>query len=271
MLVACATEPLRDPPPSDVLDLIRDVGIRAVELAIPLSEFRQTAATQNIGMQPDLWNEQIALRGMRVASVSLRAAGLSPPAFAGAMFAAITAAKKFDASVVVACIRDVQEMESSHQLSLTLRHLGNEADQSDVTIALDFRGAADADSRSMLELVDSVDHQSVRLSFDTGGYLLDNPGSSGEVALQRVCAHIAHLRLSDHSGSESDDEFPPLGEAGGVDFARTLQILSNVGFAGPCVIQLQPRRFERAAQSQWQDWLGRSVSHLRGCGWPLDD
>lgn len=271
MLVACATEPLRDRPPSDVLDLIRDAGIRAVELAIPLSEFTQTAAAQNIGMQPDVWNEQIALRGMRVASVSLRAAGLSLASFWGATGGALIGAKKCNPNVLLVRVRDFPKVGNSHQLSLTLRHLGNEAEQSDVTIALDFRGAADADSRSMLELVDSVDHQRVRLSFDTGGYLSDNPGSSGEVALQRVCAHMAHLRLSDHSGSESDDEFPPLGEAGGVDFARTLQILSNVGFAGPCVIQLQPRRFERAVQSQWQDWLGRSLSHLRRCGWPLDD
>jgi sugar phosphate isomerase/epimerase len=137
-----------------------------------------------------------------------------------------------------------------------------------LSIALDFRGAEYADSRSMLDLIGAVDHPSVRASFETGGYLSDNPGSNGEVALARVCGNMAHVRLSDHSGLDSDEEFPPLGEAGGVDFARTLEILSNIGFDGPCVIQLEPRHAKRCSLARWREWLEQSVSHLHRCGWP---
>src|SRR5690606_29036651 len=116
------------------------------------------------------------------------------------------------------------------------RQLADAAAALGLTITFDTLPGMCADARGMLQALDALQHPAVRLNFDTGAYVQYNPWSSGEVALQRVAGYVGSVRLTNFTAGVEPAEYPPLGQGGDVDFARTLQILASLAFAGPCTI-----------------------------------
>jgi inosose dehydratase len=136
-----------------------------------------------------------------------------------------------------------------------------------LVLAFDTLPGLCGDARGMLRTIQDLQHPAIRLNFDTGRYLQQNPWSSGEVGLQRVIGHLASLRLTNFTIGVEPQEFPPLGQGGDVDCSRTLQILRGLEFSGPCTIAFQPATRRSPTASDCEAWLEQSVRHLRGCGW----
>ena len=270
MQIACLLDSIADYSLADVLDCVGQSGFRALTFDLPIR-----SASSREGGPPatpdaiDHLRHEISTRHLAVAAIRLRR-GVSEiqslPDDAGAVLAT---ASKLGAKTLMLPAVVPTESEHWNEWRGSLIQLGDRAANNDMTISLDFRDVAYSDSRAMLEAVGSVAHPAIGVSFDTGRYQRDNPTSNDEIALQRVCGHLSHLGLSDYSSGSSGEEFPVLGEAGGVDFARTLQIAGNVGFEGPCTVSMRPQNANQASLSSWRRRLEASLVHLRNCGWPV--
>ncbi len=271
MRIACSIESFVDHSPTEVLDLVHAVGFRAIALEVSsrAPERDDRAASADV-TSADAFVREITRRDLGVAAVAGRNVSFEIPAYVRDAESVLASASKLGAATVLLPSRDSPGASDWNEWLRAVCRMGDRAASMRMTISLDFRDAAYSHGRSMLEVVQAVDHPAVGLCFDTGRYLHDNPASSGEIALQRVCGHMSFLRLSDHSSCESDEDFPALGDAGGVDFARTFEIVRNFGFNGPCAMWLRPRHAGRASPAKWQSWLEHSLQHLERCGWPVN-
>lgn len=147
-----------------------------------------------------------------------------------------------------------------------LRQLGQVAADEGLIIALEL-AAPGASGRVLLEAIRAIDHPAVRLGFDTGGYLLHNPGAAGDIALERITPWLAALRLRDHTGSPEDRTCPPLGTGGVVDLARVLEIVRALRFDGPVVFDFDPPSRRKESAERFRAGVERCLSQLRIGGW----
>jgi sugar phosphate isomerase/epimerase len=217
------------------------------------------------------WRDRLADLGLSVASV--HGGSCDPAWFDGqrSMLELLKRAQQLGSALMIVVAGDDRgDRAARRAITDRLRTLAEEAAQQKMIVACDVAEGLCGDSREMLQTMQEVDHPALRLCFDTGRYAALNPNSSGEVALQRVCGHLAAVRLSDVSispGDAHEPEFPPLGQGGDVDFARTRQILEGIAFPGPCSISIRARR--PPALPGCQQSLLQSLAHLRACGWGL--
>jgi len=148
-----------------------------------------------------------------------------------------------------------------------LRQLADEAAERELVLALDTRPGLCGDAREMLRMLRELSRPA-GLYFDTGAYVALNPGSSGEVALQRVCTKLLGVRLRDATGTPGDENHPPLGQGAAVDFARTRDIVQALRFGGPCSISFTPHRSRKPPTiEQCRAGLQRCLLQLRRGGW----
>lgn len=157
-----------------------------------------------------------------------------------------------------------------------LCQLGDTAKERGLTLLLDTDCEVCGDTLSMASLMAALDHPAVRLHFDTAAVLVRNPGSNGEIALQRVLSLVGGVRLSDVELPAAAAHYVALGRGGGVDFARTRQILQAVEFRGPCVVRFSPFDIgplgeqRRLTPDQCRQRLEDSLWTLRHAGWLSD-
>lgn len=251
MHIACSWNLLAQLPPEDSLPLLRELNLAAVEMPAD-------------GIDWARWQLLLAQHDIHVAAIDVGALPLRQVDDVEVL-ARIQSAGQRGAAVAILDAGSADDDDQRAQRYERLRRCGDAAQQAGLTIALDTRPGLCRTSRGMLRTVQEVGHPAVRLLFDTAGYLDLNPGSSGEIALQRVCPFVAAMRLTDHTGEPGVVDHPPPGQGGEVDLARTLDILRAVAFAGPNLIDVRRARRKRGG-SVVED-LRDSVIHLRICGW----
>jgi inosose dehydratase len=292
MLVSCAIDAFTPCPVADALWAIADSGLKHVE--VPWRLLCQEGNPVGMPCDGQVANILALLEGhgLQAASLSLiggpTLAAVASSEDSEALSAACwRAARELGAKLVVAELgvvaSDVEHGDSkrgesqSSCLLARLAHWADEAAAAGLTLAVENRPGLCVDSRGMQKLIEQVAHPAVRLHYDTGGYACRNPWSSWEVALQRVCGWLGGVRLTDHAGTAGDERFPPLGEGGAIDFARTLEILRPMRFARPCTIdfRIKGRRRDRpgapnaggVSLEKCRAGLERSVTQLRRSGW----
>jgi hypothetical protein len=162
---------------------------------------------------------------------------------------------------------DLADQELRQRLIQQHRRAADLAAEREVVLAWDTLPGLCADAREMQRAIEEVGHPALRLNFDMGRYLAQNPWSSGEVGLQRVFSHLASVRLTNFTVGMTPAEHPALGQGGDVDFARACQFLGGKQIRGPCTIAFQPATRRPPTAAQCEAWLWESVEHLRGCGW----
>jgi L-ribulose-5-phosphate 3-epimerase len=279
MLVSCALQAFAPHPISDALPVIRDAGLKHVEVG-----WRQLRPVDESPCFPDEGHlarlaAQLEHHGLRAASLSL---------IGGPTIADMDDAPRFPENcwrtaqrlgvrlVVVDTGRTTDESETIGLLA-RLARWGDEAAASGLMLAVENRPGPCVDGRGMQQWMERLAHPAVRLHFDTGGYACRNPWSSWEVALQRVCGWLGGVRLTDHAGEAGDERYPALGEGGTIDFARTLEILKGIRFRHPCTIDFRLRKRRRGGMGgestvaipieKLRAGLERCVTQLRRSGW----
>ncbi|MDR3637457.1 MAG: sugar phosphate isomerase/epimerase [Isosphaeraceae bacterium] len=178
------------------------------------------------------------------------------------------AARWFGVSVVVSGAGQPADAAERRAIVEHLRRIGDTAGSVGITVALETHKGPTQNARSMLALMDEVDHPQVRLNFDTGNIAYYNEATNPVDELDLVKHLVRNVHLKDNRGGLEDWYFPALGEGGAVDFVRVREILDGVGFSGPYTIELEgiggepePGLEERQAR------IARSVEHLRSCGY----
>ncbi len=255
MLIAAATKSLPAMTAEAALAAIRRCGLQGVELG---------------GQRLEAPSIRDLLHQHALQALTLDITDIDPlsAAWVDATPLALESASTLGAKIVIINAGDDRE-DSQRRTTLLDRHrrLADLAAGRGLLLAFDTLPGLCGDVRQMLRTIEDLRHPAVRLNFDTGRYLQQNPWSSGEVGLQRVFAHLASLRVTSFTAGVEPQEFPPLGQGGDVDCSRTLQILRGLEFAGPCTIAFDPCTRTPPTPQQCEGWLRQSVQHLRGCGW----
>lgn len=268
--VACRTDCLPTLEPDEVLPPLQDCGFEHVEVVLKTepSKLRDSLTA---------WISALQSRQMQCVNLNLGkslARGIET-SLAATLFQTAAAA---GISLVTLDAGNAEDDSERASVVSGLRKLGDLAQTHSITLALDTQPGLCQESRTMGRFLNEVDHPSVLLCFDTGGYINQNPVANGEVALQRLLGWMAALRLSDADEGRpagSAPYFPPLGY-GGVDFARTHDFLKGCSFREPCIVEFSPWKLRMNGKPQAVDltttvgWLRDSRRHLKLCGWPIE-
>ena len=174
----------------------------------------------------------------------------------------------FGVKLVVGGAGEAEEGEQLQTLYSHLRELGDYAAERDITYCFETHPGICASHYGMLRTMEALNHAHLKLNFDTGNIYYYNENVNGEIALSKVCHHVAHMHLKDTNGGFKDWHFPALGNGGAVDFVRVLQILTNCGYTGPYSLEIEGIEGEpEVPLEEYQQRIADSVEHLRWCGY----
>ena len=174
----------------------------------------------------------------------------------------------FGVSVVVSGAGQPENQAERQAVISGLRRLGDFAAGQGVTVALETHKGPTQNADSMLEIIQDVNHDQIRLNFDTGNLAYYNAGVDVVAELKKVAPLVRNVHLKDNRGQFEDWYFPAVGEGGAVDFFGVRETLDAVGFQGPYTIEIEgiggepePGPEERLRR------ISASVNHLKACGY----
>jgi L-ribulose-5-phosphate 3-epimerase len=173
----------------------------------------------------------------------------------------------FDIDVVVSGAGQPSNRDERELMLGNLRRIGSAAGELGVTVALETHKGPTQNAAAMLELMSDVDHEAIRLNFDTGNIAYYNVDLDPTDELEKVKDLVRNVHVKDNRGGFEDWYFPAIGDGGAVDFRRIRTILDGAGYTGAYTIEIEgiggepepglDARIER---------VKRSVDHLTKCG-----
>ncbi len=152
-------------------------------------------------------------------------------------------------------------------LAGNLLRLADEAAAGGIKLCLDSSSGLGGSSRAIARTMNGLEHPALRLQFDPGAYVAQNPGSQVEIALQRLIGWVGSFRLADAVFGSAELDFPPLGQGAAVDFARLLQLVQAMELDVPCEVYFRPVTKRPATAPRIEQWLRESLRTLQDCGW----
>ena len=149
-----------------------------------------------------------------------------------------------------------------------LRDIGDFSAGLGVTVALETHRGPTQNATAMLELMRDVNHDHIRLNFDTGNLAYYNAGVNVVSELKQVAHLVKNVHVKDNRGRLEDWYFPAVGDGGAVDFIAVRETLDAVGFRGAYTIEIEGIGGEpEPSPEERLNRITRSVNHLRQCGY----
>jgi inosose dehydratase len=275
-IVSCFTNSYGPAGVRAAAERIRGAGINHLELALRGHNFGGLVIPESAVITEkddeatvDAFRQQLAREGVQVSGCNVGGADIRTQDGVELTERRIRfAASRFGVAICVSGAGQPSDLAERAVVVKNLRRLGATAAEVGVTLALETHKGPTQNATAMLALMDEVSHPNIRLNFDTGNIAYYNRGADPCVELERVKHLVRNVHLKDNRGGYEDWYFPALGDAGGVDFARIRQILDGVGFNGPYTIEIEGIGGEdEPGLEARQDRVGRSVDHLRACGY----
>jgi L-ribulose-5-phosphate 3-epimerase len=174
----------------------------------------------------------------------------------------------FDVDVVVSGAGQPSNSSDRELMLGNLRRIGSVAGELGVTVALETHKGPTQNAAAMLELMSDLDHDAIRLNFDTGNIAYYNVDLDPADELEKVKEFVRNVHIKDNRGGFEDWYFPAIGDGGAVDFRSIRTILDGAGYTGAYTIEIEgiggepepglDARIER---------VRRSVDHLTKCGY----
>ncbi len=146
-----------------------------------------------------------------------------------------------------------------------LREAGDAAAAHGVTIVMETHPDLATNGEVAAATMRSVNHPNVRINYDTANIYFYNRGADGLAELRKVVEFVAAMHLKDTDGGYRNWHFPALGR-GVVDFAGTFALLDEVGFNGPCTMEIEGISGETATRDLVCARMAESVAYLRSLG-----
>ena len=91
-------------------------------------------------------------------------------------------------------------------------------------------------------------------------------GADAVTELKPTASYVSNTHLKEHNGKFQDWNFSTLG-TGVVDFAGVHQVLKEVGYTGPWIIQIEDRSEADSTEAAIKERMAKSVVHLRSIGY----
>ncbi len=174
----------------------------------------------------------------------------------------------FDVDVVVSGAGQPANPDERRIVVEHLRRIGTMAGDLGIVVALETHKGPTQNAAAMLDLMNDVDHSSVRLNFDTGNIAYYNEGFDPADELEKVAPLVRNVHVKDNRGGFEGWYFPAVGDGGAVDFRRIREILDRVGYSGAYTIEIEGIAGEPEPGLDGRvERVKRSVEHLRNCGY----
>lgn len=273
MLISCFTNSYGRFGAKAAIENVRSAGIDHVELPI------RTAGQRSIfGDEPLFTHEStgdelkrvddlLAEHNVRVSSCNITSGNPLEADVVDLTKRKLDMAARFGVSLVVGGAGEAND-EQLPTLYDHLRTIGDHAASLGITYCFETHPGICVNHRVMLETMEELDHPNLKLNFDTGNLLYYNGDANVEIALAKVCPHVKHVHLKDHSGEPEEWHFPALGYGAAVDFLRVLQILRDTGFTGPFSLEIEGIEGEpELTLEQQHQRIVDSVETLSDCGY----
>ena len=151
---------------------------------------------------------------------------------------ALSLAKKLGAGIVTNTIAGPHSHEED--LDLFMAQIGGIAEHAErvgVTLAIEVHGDKTGNGRLISQVIRHVDHQRVKINYDTANCVFYGDAWPYE-DLQLAVPDLAQIHLKDKIGGKGIWNFPPPG-SGEVDFKRVLDILHAGCFQGPMSVEIE--------------------------------
>jgi L-ribulose-5-phosphate 3-epimerase len=174
----------------------------------------------------------------------------------------------FDVEVVVSGAGQPSNRIDRELMLGNLRRIGSAAGELGVTVALETHKGPTQNAAAMLELMSDLDHEAIRLNFDTGNIAYYNVDLDPADELEKVKKLVYNVHVKDNRGGFEEWYFPAIGDGGAVDFRRIRTILDGVGYTGAYTIEIEGIGGEpEPGLGARIERVRRSVDHLAKCGY----
>ena len=174
----------------------------------------------------------------------------------------------FGVTTVVSGAGQPADAEERRTVVEHLRRIGTTAGDLGMVVAMETHKGPTQNASAMLDLMVDVDHEAVRLNFDTGNIAYYNVGLDPADELEKVAPLVRNVHVKDNRGRPEDWYFPAVGDGGAVDFRRVRAILDGVGYAGAYTIEIEGIGGEPEPGLEARvERVRRSVDHLKKCGY----
>lgn len=118
-----------------------------------------------------------------------------------------------------------------------IRPLADEAAELGLQICLETHGGVSATGALSAVLVEEIDRPNVGINYDTGNVIFYG-NTRPEQDIVAAAPLTTHVHVKDKVGGEGVWNFPAIG-TGEIDFVPVFKALGDVGFAGPCSVELE--------------------------------
>lgn len=273
-IVSCLTNSYGRFGARGAIENIRAAGLEYLELPI------RTAGTTSIfGDEPLLTTDSqsddlrqvermLSDQGVKLSSCNITSGNPLDRAVVEITKRKLDLAADLGVALVVAGAGEAADDEQLACLYAHLREIGDYAAGKNVVYCCETHPGVCVNHREMLKTMNDLQHDHVRVNFDTGNILYYNENICVEVALAKVSHFVKHLHLKDSRGVPLEWYFPALGYGGAVDFMQVLDVMRGCGFEGPFSLELEGIRGEpELSLADYQRRIVDSVDTLRACGY----
>ena len=147
-----------------------------------------------------------------------------------------------------------------------LRRAGDGAAQYGCTLILETHPDLGTNGSVAAQTMQATGHPNVRVNWDPANVYYYNENCDGRAEFDRAVPYLGGVHLKDTGGGFHAWDFPALG-AGVVDFAYILGRLVEIGFSGPCTIEIEGVKGEQLTPEQHVARVRQSIDYLRGLGY----
>lgn len=274
-MLSCFTNSYGRFGPEAAFRLLPDAGITHVELGIKNagvpSFFRESPLLTDASTAADVDHVRRLLDDSRVSLSSCNITSGNPlePLVVQRTMAKLELAAKLGVVLVVGGAGEAEASEERDRLWAHLREIGDAAAARGIVYCCETHPGACQNAERMREMLEAVDHPHIRLNFDTGNLFYYNQGVDLAESLKSVVSDVRHVHLKDTPGGYQQWHFVELG-SGVVDFSLVKRLLDDVGYDGPCSLEIEGIQGEPdLTLDQHHVRVKASVAHLRRCGYDV--
>jgi len=231
--------------PDAAIDLLLDAGIEWIEMPIKNagmpSFFKETPVLTDESSPAEVSAlcERVSAAGLKISSCNITSGNpLEEDAFERTL-KKLSIAADCGVSLVVAGGGELTNDTDWSTLVDHLRRIGDTAGELGITYCCETHPGVCENAERMLDMLDRVDHEQIRINFDTGNIFYYNEAPDMLAQMRMVMPFVRHVHLKDTNGKFKDWHFPALGEGGAVDFRAVLNVLHEHNYEGPCSLETE--------------------------------
>ncbi len=244
---------------------LAEIGVKYIERSIPTSP-------DEIEMLKDILQEF----KLEVSSFQVSFEPLNEKLFDSQVDAVLQANKEFGTSVMFTSLK-VPESSSigrilgsrkqgadtpRKKIFSQLRRMGDQIAPKKMRVCLETHPNLVTNGRVGKETMEEINHENIRINFDTANMYYYNKGIDVLAELDLVLPYVGSVHLKETNGKFKTWFFPALGE-GIVNFPKVVEKLSGAGFHGPYTLEIEGVKGDTLTIDLVKGRVKKSVEYMK--------